>query len=226
MKAVRILSIAVAMMVMSLSSFAQVGGRDVSGGSFTLSFMGLNPMGDFASTSTQTTSLLLNNGCGNATLGAGFGMKFGYNFKFGLGIVLSADGFWNQLNGETRAMYDNISKTKPNYINVPVLLGLNYEVYFGKVFGIYVDGSAGVNMLFLTQEGWKDKAVKYKSSTSFAWQVGGGILLGANISLGVHYYDLGEASIVPMESSTLVSILGLESSVHEKVLALRLGLIF
>ena len=108
-----------------------------SGGSFTLNFIGSMPVGDFSKATTSYPSmLLLGENNGNAVMGAGLGFKAGYQFGFGLGVFLSADAVWNQLNKDMRSRYDDISKTKPNYINFPLFLNLDYKCYFGNVFGL------------------------------------------------------------------------------------------
>ena len=125
-----------------------------SGGSFTLNFIGTMPRGDFAKASTTpTTSTVYSfDNCGNATFGGGFGFKTGYKFSFGMGLIFNIEAMWNQLNKEMRTFYGN--KTKPNYINFPILIGLDYKCYFCKTFGIYMEGAAGMGLLLITPEGY------------------------------------------------------------------------
>ena len=140
------------------------------GGSFTLNFIGAMPLGEFSGTdvgtgilgSTPTTPFLFDKG--NASMGAGLGFKVDYRFNFGMSVYISADVLWNQLNKDMRSKYDDISKTKPNYINFPIMLGLGYQCYFGKVFGLYANAGAGLGLLYITPEGWSDQITNFRVS--------------------------------------------------------------
>ena len=198
MKTIRTFAVIVALLLSASIGRAQFN-NPISGGSFTLNFIGTMPMGDFAEASTPplifAPSIYGFGDSGNAVYGAGLGFKAGYQFDFGMGIFVGVDAMWNQLNKDMRTCYNDRSKTKPNYANFPITLGLDYKCYFGKVFGLYAEGAAGVGLLFVTPEGWSDNMTDYKLSTAFAWQAGGGILLGEHISMGVHYYMCGNHEI-------------------------------
>lgn len=202
-----------------------------SGGSFTLNFIGTMPRGDFAKASTTpTTSTVYSfDNCGNATFGGGFGFKTGYKFSFGMGLIFNIEAMWNQLNKDMRTFYGN--KTKPNYINFPILIGLDYKCYFCKTFGTYMEGAAGMGLLLITPEGYSNNMTKYKPSIAFAWEAGGGILLGEHFCLGVHYYMCGNHNIkdrIPRYSPEYISP---SYYIHQRkqkvgILALKLGLMF
>lgn len=140
---------------------------------------------------------------GGAMFGASFGLKFTYAFRntaledSGLGIFLAGDAMWNSLDKSIREMYDKVSCTKPMYINVPIILGVNYTLNFGNVFGIWVEGGIGADLFFKTPEGWENRLTEYKMGAEFASQVGAGILLARTVSLGAHYYWLGTQDVRP-----------------------------
>lgn len=138
---------------------------------------------------------------GGAMFGASFGLKYTYRFdktkmeNSGLGIFVSADGIWNALQKDIRTKYDNVSCTKPMYVNVPVMLGISYTTQFSDVFGLWVEAGLGADLLFKTPEGWNDHTTEYKLSTEFAAEGGAGIILAKTITLGAHYYWLGTHDI-------------------------------
>jgi len=226
MKFIRTFALIIATLLLGTGiSRAQFNTPD-AGGSFTLNFIGTMPMGDFAETSYVPTliapSVYAFNGCGNATFGGSLGFKAGYQFGFGLGIFVTADAMWNQLNKDMRVSYNNRSKTKPNYINFPIMLALDYKCYFGDVFGLYAEGGAGSGLLFTTPEGWSDNMTEYKLSAAFAWEGGLGILLGEHFSLGVHYYMCGNHHIEMKDPPLYIT----PNVQNVGILALKLGLIF
>lgn len=200
------------------------------GGSFTLNFIGAMPLGEFAGTNyssiyTPTTPFYFDKG--NASMGAGLGFKVDYRFIFGMSIYIGADVLWNQLNKDVRSAYDKRNKTKPNYINFPIMLGLGYQCYFGKVFGLYANAGAGLGLLYMTPEGWSDQITNFRVSTAFSWQGGGGILLGEHISIGAHYHFLGNHTIEAKDPTIAVPLSMLPARKQKmSILSLKLGIIF
>lgn len=202
-----------------------------SGGGFTLNFIGALPVGEFAANPPQSGPILLGypsilTTYGNASMGAGLGFKADYHFDFGLGIFISVDAIWNQLNSTEREKYNQVKKTKPNYINFPIMLGLSYKCYFGNFFGLYAEGGAGLGLMYVTPEGWSDDLTEFRLSNAFAWQAGGGILLGKHISLGVHYNMLGNHSIEIKDPSILQTVVLPARKQKAEVLTFKLGLMF
>ncbi len=224
MKTVKTFVIAIVIMVAGIStSFAQFN-TPSSGANFSLKLFGAMPMGDFAQTSNTLPSVLLHGTAGNVDMGAGLGFKIDYRFDFGLGIFISGDAMWNQLNADVRTNYDALKKTKPNYVNFPIMLGLDYKCYFGNVFGLYAEGGAGANLLYITPEGWSNDLTEFRLSAAFAWEAGGGILLGKNVSLGVHYYALGNQSIESAAENIITSMTKRQLNIN--ILTFRLGITF
>lgn len=230
MKTIRTFALIITAIIMSTCFSSAQFLTPTSGGSFTLNFMGAMPMGNFAKVSTppllspSITAFGENNG--NAVMGAGMGFKAGYQFDFGMGIFISVDAVWNQLNKDMRTSYNDASKTKPNYINSPIMLGLDYKCYFGGVFGLYAEGAAGIGLMYVTPEGWSDNMTNFKLSTAFSWQAGGGILLGEHFSLGVHYYMYGNHSIEIKDPTTVQSLFISPRKQNVGNLVFRLGLVF
>jgi len=230
MKNIRTLILVFALLFGCISVSKAQFNNGVPGGHFSINFIGAMPMGDFSGTSSSSllagikgpSILLFGESNGNASMGAGLGFKFDYRFSFGLSIYLSADAMWNQLNSDMRETYDLVSKTKPNYVNFPIHLGLGYQCYFGDVFGLYANAGAGVGLLYITPEGWSDSMTNYNLSVAFSWQAGGGILLGEHISIGAHYYMLGNHKLEVKDPVIFLPTRNQEMG----VLAFKLGVIF
>lgn len=182
--------------------------------------LGLNiPQGTFGSKTNSCALLDPTSTQGGANLGANLGFKFITNTKAkGLGIMFTVDGMYNGLQNEVKVdeyMHTGIpeiagldTKTKnPSYINVPILLGLNYTFNFTNMIGLYVEGGAGVNARFILPCKFSANGSvlgittdyslvnHYTPKVSFAFEFGGGILISKAITLGVNYYNLGTATV-------------------------------
>ncbi|MBO4614792.1 MAG: outer membrane beta-barrel protein [Bacteroidales bacterium] len=229
MKTIRTFLLVIALFVGCINASNAQFSTGERGGSFTLNFIGSMPVGSFSEPSSSfywaTSPLIFDNG--NASMGAGLGFKVDYRFIFGMSVYISADAIWNQLNSDMRASYDKIKKTKPNYVNFPIMLGLGYQCFFGKVFGLYANAGAGLGLLYVTPEGWSDNMTNFRVSTAFSWQAGGGIMLGEHISIGAHYNYLGNHTIEPKDPTISVPGSMLPArKMKMSVLALKLGVIF
>ncbi|MBO4488077.1 MAG: hypothetical protein J5741_00275 [Bacteroidales bacterium] len=208
----RISIISAALFCLSLSSFGQT---TKAGLSFQLG--GILPSTEFHAQPTGVAGVIvpgLNTfgQNGGAMFGASFGVKYTYSFQntkmehSGLGIFIAADGMWNPMNKNLRDMYDNLRVTKPMYVNVPIIVGLNYTTQFSDVIGIWAEGGIGADLFFKTPEGTENALTKYKMNAEFAAQVGAGILLVRTISLGAHYYWLGTHNVMVQDNAFLGGI--------------------
>lgn len=134
-------------------------------------------------------------GHGAATFGASLGLKYNYVFDFGLGVFASADLMWNMMNKTVRREYDNVSCTKPMYVNVPIIVGVNYITDFSDIVDVWGEAGIGCDLFLKTQEGWSNSTIKYKMNAAFAAEVGAGVTFIDLISVGIHYYWLGRQSV-------------------------------
>lgn len=162
---------------------------------------------------------------GNAMFGASFGLKYNYRFDFGLGIFCSVDGMWNMLNKSARDLYDQASCTSPMYVNIPIMLGLSYISDFSYVFDVWAEAGAGCNLFWKTNEGWENNLTKYLWNPAFAAEGGIGVRFVKTISLGVHYYWLGNNNI-KVEGVTYDSTFNTPPKMKVGMLAFKLGLHF
>ncbi|MBQ4398484.1 MAG: outer membrane beta-barrel protein [Bacteroidales bacterium] len=214
-KLVRLFAL-VAMMVIGGQAMAQTRGAMFLGASFPMSDFGeFDGFNEFALTQYDESDA-------GAGIGFNVGLKWYFNVGVeGLGIMLSADGFYNGPNSDLKTAYRNDNlwydgwadienfsfSSTPKYINVPVMLGINYRYYLNPNFGIYVEAGAGGNLGLITEmETSFDSRVsaihgKYKVTTnydkafSFAYQAGAGIEVAKNLVVGCSFYHLGSRQV-------------------------------
>ena len=117
--------------------------------------------------------------------------------------------------------YDYRLDTRSKYLNVPILVGVNYTHLFGKGLGLSVGASVGLNIGFITPTVFKNNfagtltGVEYDAYTytqinyysaeklkyvftptvHFAYSVGGAFIFAKRWSLGVEYYGTTKSNI-------------------------------
>lgn len=205
----------------------------------------LFPQGNFAESRMDKGDVAWLTKSNRAGVGLGFdaGIKFRFNVPSvkGLGIIAIADFFLNTPNDDVKYWkedcidqiqffnrYDvnemsyieeiethNISL--PYYINIPIMVGVNYEYGIDDNVKICGEGALGVNIGTLTNyeistsgtidydyvpEGWLlecyfeiTEKYSYKTNVSLAFQLGAGFIFNDKYSLGVFYYGLGSQRI-------------------------------
>lgn len=239
-KLLRVFALAV-LMIMGGQAMAQTRGALFLGASF--------PMKDFADFDEVSDFALASND-NNAAAAIGFnaGLKWYFNVGVqGLGVMLSVDGMYNGLNADAKTFYkerqefldnlgSNVSVTKPAYINVPAMLGLNYIYRINPSFGIYAEAGAGGNARFITnyQEsytpiigGKQTATVDYETTFSFAWQVGAGIEVAKNLVIGCSFYNLGNAIVKAEKTGDIITTpMPNESSIKPIMVLGRVGFCF
>ena len=163
---------------------------------FSIQLGGLLPLHSFSASPAYCLPGTNNLGnTGAAMFGANLGFKYNHRFDIGLGVFASADLMWNALNKDIRTMYDNVSCTKPMYVNVPIFVGVSYISDFSDVVDVWAEAGVGADLFFKTAEGWNNNLLKYDMNTAFASEVGVGVCFIDLISIGVHYYWLGNQRV-------------------------------
>ncbi len=211
-----------AMLLFAGATFAQF--------QFSVHLGGSLPAGNFGKTQISNediySSVLFNNygEQGNAGPGFNLGVKGkGFLPVEGLGFIATVDGFYNSLNKDMYKFRERILNSVdyrdvdweikfPRYINIPVMLGLNYQMDFSDAFGIWVEAAAGLNVRIITDfeteysewSFYNEEIVDYRTSVCFAYQMGFGAMFANRISLGIHYYNLGIKSISYADSWTTI----------------------
>lgn len=193
------------------------------------------PMGNYAEFGDFNDFALTsaNGDRGAAGIGFNVGAKWYFNVGVkGLGVMLSFDGFYNGPNPNLKEKYRNneseytdyISgsftyRSKPRFINVPAMLGINYIYDFNPNFGVYAEAGAGANASFITSKETRGelevlgvekievRSQQYDVVFSFAWQVGVGIEVAKNFRIGCSFYDLGKADVKGEETVRTTNLL-------------------
>lgn len=180
----------------------------------------LFPQGDFAESRMNNGQVAWLDKTDRAGAGLGFdaGLKFRFNLPSvkGLGFITTADFFLNMPNDDVKDWKeDYISEMEeysdvyefsiaiPHYINIPIMVGLNYEYEIKDNIKFWGEGALGLNIGALTnykqsiisEGGEETMEVSYNTNTSLAFQFGAGFMFNDKYSLGVHYYSLGSQKI-------------------------------
>ncbi len=198
------------------------------------------PLGSFGEYDKKSFELALadeDSENGGASVGFNIGLKGNIPVPVaGLGVIISADFMFNGLNSNVKKdlSSDGIKITKmPNYIHIPLMVGVNYKYQFNKLVGVWGEGALGTSIRVITPleaqaddgESWEDN---FKTSAGFAMQIGAGITIKEIFSVGLHYYHLGSSTIEVESKHNKVS--GTENwdagELSTNMFMLRLGLHF
>ena len=251
--------IAISILMMSISCgeiFAQKDG-------FSLHLSGVFPNGKFREFDEELGSDGFQRVCavwhnesetGSAKFGVGFGVKYQLSVPSvkNLRFLIGAELMYNSLNGDAKDFFDEISMyyketILSNYLNIPVMVGLNYSIGLNEKAKVYGEFGLGVDLRSITKTSCENSLkgndfndyykleYKYDNAITFAYQFGVGILFD-KVSVGLHYYNLGSAKVKGNVSATYRynDIYGVNDSEYEKVsfkwkklstsmLALRVG---
>ena len=190
--------------------------------SFSYHLGASKPLGDFANSRAEDRGDVIWYDLDSKKGGAGMGLNLGVKMKSdiasieGLGFIFTTDVFYNGANEDVKEWknelleefedeyeYDESKLTLPKWLNIPVMVGLNYEYAINDDFGIWTEFGAGANLGKLTNhkgffeiDNWEytHKDV-YEFKVSAAVQLGVGVKLSDKISMGVHYYSFGNRRI-------------------------------
>ena len=233
-----ILALAVTM-IMGGQAMAQTRGAMLLSGAF--------PLKDYAEFEGFDNFALTSLDLDDDDAGAGIGFSVGFKWYFnvgvkGLGVMLSADGIYNGPNADLKKAYNNTEfaignlanakfTSTPKFINVPIMLGLNYIYHFNPNLGIYVEAGAGGNMRFITDMVYSTESVitstktthKYDMGFGFAYQVGAGFEVAKNLVIGCSFYDLGNTVVKGSVNDKIVDNFG---TVRPMMIMARIGFSF
>lgn len=251
-KFVQVIAMA-AMMLYGGQALAQSHGAMLLGASF--------PMKDFATFDGFNDFSLINPGSENAGASIGFNVGFKWYFNVGVNnfnVMLSLDGFFNGPNSNLKTAYqdnvlanwgelrvDNISyNSTPKFINLPIMLGLNYMFPINPKFGIYVEAGAGGNFRFITYLGTVSNETEtqnlikmtqnYDKAFTFAYQAGIGFKVDNRLLIGCSFYDLGKADVkgeqtikeITTTNTTVSSNYLTMGAIHPIMVLARIGFTF
>ncbi|MBR1644946.1 MAG: hypothetical protein IJ684_06230 [Bacteroidales bacterium] len=147
-----------------------------------------------------------------ASVGFSLGARASYRFDIGYGEVApfaNVDFMLNRVSGDYRDAIERLKGDPTSYINIPVLVGVQYSYPLDETFRPFAEFGLGFDMFFVGAEGWKkaDDPIakpyyKYNVNNTFAWEVGAGCFFGKFFSAGLYYYGLGKHAIDYNKKST------------------------
>ena len=116
---------------------------------------------------------------------------------------------------------------KPRYLNVPVMAGLQYSTSLKDNVNIYFEGAIGFNIRNITEAETETKGYTvdpldptfrynynqketstFDKMTSFAFRVGGGLIINDKYTIGVGYYNLGKGRVRGDDKQSLTNVSG------------------
>lgn len=188
----RFFSIFTILVVFSFQAFSQ--------GDISLHFGPSFPMGDFGDDDIDDDD------AGLAGIGFGAGLNYIYPLtEDGLGLYGGIDFIINPTSKDAQDdiedLFGSTSEfTFPKNINIPVSAGLDYTFKANDQVSLYGQGGISLSLLKLTdfiweEEGDDDYEEKYDLSTSFGFNIGGGLIINDKVEIGLKYYGLGEHEI-------------------------------
>lgn len=190
----------------------------------------LEPFGSFA--------VLDRNNIGKgASAGLGFTGRFGLWFDVGVGELqpyAEASVLWNNSGSKIRKAYDNHADslgkypTFPQYLNIPVMLGLKYRYNLMPDVRPFAEVAIGYDMLIITRNGYPSQSYRYKLTGELAWMAGIGTYLGEFVSVNLYYMGLGNHYIeyTAKSASPTEEIFEGRPSSRMGVMGLRVGFHF
>lgn len=167
---------------------------------------------------------------------AGIGFNVGFDVTValpveGLGVFGGIDFFFNTNNSSLNDALDEYARnevkvldyvsevkyTKPHFINIPILFGLNYLHNFNNIVGVWGEAGVGPNFRLISRyekttdynramdimlpDGEivtcieKRIGATYKSAVTLGFKIGAGVMLWDRMSIGLDYYYLGSAKV-------------------------------
>lgn len=167
---------------------------------------------------------------------ADYGFNVGFDVTLalpveGLGIFGGLDFFYNSnqsalgdcldeyaYNDVTHNVFvSKVTYTKPNFMNIPILFGVNYAHNFNRIVGIWCEAGIGPNFRLIS--GYEKQTeynsvinyilpngeivrtieektgVNYKSAVTLGFKIGAGAMLWDRMSIGLDFYSLGSAKV-------------------------------
>lgn len=218
MKINRILLVA-ALLLLCFSVQAQHHRHSDRVGEFYFGFDAVAPLGEFNKQANAigagkgTFPLNEENVGTSASMGGGLSFKYSFTFSIiedqcSAGPFVGVDVAWNNLDKKVREVFNEVKADKPNYINMPILIGANGRYYFNDVLGVSAEFGIGADMLYITPQGWSDCKQKYGTDFAMAWQVGAGAYFGRHVNLGIHYYSFGTHKTVETDTRNYTKYMG------------------
>jgi opacity protein-like surface antigen len=158
------------------------------------------PQGDFADDDEDDAIF---DGSGVAGTGLYLGYKFSKPLKtVGLYGTFNAGIMYNDLQSDFKDdLEDEMEDADglPKYLNVPVLVGLQYETLLSDGLNLFGEAGIGLNILKITNLSSSgedyDMAIKFKPSASLGYKIGAGVILQDKYTISLNYLGLGSHKV-------------------------------
>lgn len=133
----------------------------------------------------------------DACIGLGGTYRGSMVFALNNGYIIpsiEASLFWNSISSDSREVFEDQRANHPDYINVPILVGITYRHPIKDNLKAFGEFGIGYDLMFITRDGKKDAShcYSYAASGAMAWQIGAGVMMGRHFSVGLHYFGLGK----------------------------------
>ena len=160
------------------------------------------PQGDFADDDEEDAIY-----CGSGVAATGFylGYKLLSPLKTdGLYWIFNAGIMYNDLQSDFKddlVLIINYAEDYilPKYLNVPILVGLQYEKSLSDGLNLYGEAGVGLNILKLTNSTFSGDNYKvsktFKPSASLGYKIGAGIVLQDKYTISLNYLGLGSHKV-------------------------------
>lgn len=160
------------------------------------------PQGDFADDDEDDA---IYDGSGVAGTGFYLGYKLLSPLKTdGLYWTFNAGIMYNDLQSDFKddiddEMDDADDYSLPKYLNVPILVGLQYEKSISDGVNLYGEAGLGLNILKLTNLSYSEDGYEYsetfKPSVKLGYKIGAGIVLQDKYTISLNYLGLGSHKV-------------------------------
>lgn len=161
------------------------------------------PRGDFGSNDTDEDK------SGLAKTGFGAGVEHTYPLSSpGLSWVSNVSFILNGFDGEAlKDMFEDedvdVNVDAGNWINIPVMTGIKYQLKGSSNMSFYGMAQAGLNFVkgpkieinSSVSEYDVKETITWDFTSSFGFSIGGGIILNEKYAIGIRYLMLGEPDI-------------------------------
>ena len=159
---------------------------------------------------------------------AGMGFDLGFDVTValpveGLGVFGGLDFFYNSNSSYIKDAYEAMTTymvahstvseynyTLPNFMNIPILFGVNYQHNFNHIVGLFCEAGVGPNFRVISSCETTQKYIglpddkttlSYDAATTLGFKVGAGVMMWDKMSIVADFYSLGSAKIEGTEKT-------------------------
>ena len=136
----------------------------------------------------------------------GLGIFGGLDFIYNTNSSYITDAYneWGKAYVALNPLCSEYKFVAPNFMNIPVLFGVNYQYNFNNIVGLFCEAGVGPNFRVISSGeetfkyiGAEDEKITYSydSATTLGFKIGAGVMMWDKMSIVLDYYSLGSAKI-------------------------------